>query len=190
MRVLAGLALGLAVFLSAPALPAWAEMVNYRWVTAGEGEPSDYLAVIDDDKDSPSYGAILSKIEIGSAGHIPYALAFTDDGTKIWVTLFRSDRIFIFDVASDPMDPQLAQVIDNVLELTGFSGPYAPSPYDLIPGEMIVKFAVGGDGAGGVGEFTNDGELLAAVVGTEPGLASCCPLLLGSESQDSAQAER
>lgn len=138
------------------------EKVMYLWAlpaTPGEGE--DFLAVIDTDLASPTYGKILSKIRVGSVGNEAHHIGFTDDRTKIWAASLNTDRFFVFDVGTDPKNPKLIKTIDNVKKLTGLSGPHTPY---AIPGRILVSMASGpdGKGPGGLAEFTNDGQFVAS----------------------------
>ena len=138
------------------------EKVMYLWAlpsTPGEGE--DFLAVIDVSLASPTYGKILKKILVGSTGNEAHHVGYTDDRTKIWAASLNSDRLFIFDVGADPMNPKLIKVIENVAQLTGLSGPHTPY---AIPGRILVSMASGpdGKGAGGIAEFTNDGQFITS----------------------------
>src|SRR6267143_7008145 len=142
------------------------EKVMYLWAlpaTPGQGE--DFLAVIDVNLASATYGKILKKIPVGSKGNEAHHIGYTDDRTKLWAASLNSDRFFVFDVATDPMSPKLVKVIDNVPKLTGLSGPHTPY---AIPGRILVSMASGPDGTGpgGVAEFTNDGEFVASHAAT------------------------
>lgn len=138
------------------------EKVMYLWAlpaSAGAGE--DFLAVIDVSLASATYGKILKKIPVGSAGNEAHHIGFTDDRTKIWAASLNTSRMFIFDVGEDPMSPKLVKVIDNVPQLTGLTGPHTPY---AIPGRMVISMASGPDGTGpgGLAEFTNDGRFVAS----------------------------
>ncbi len=137
------------------------EKVMYLWTLPATGTGSDFLSVIDANLASPTYGTILKRIEVGSSGNEAHHMGFTDDRTRIWAASLNTSRFFIFDVATDPMHPRLVKTIDDVPRLTGLSGPHTPY---AIPGRMLVSMASGpdGTGAGGLAEFTNDGEFVAS----------------------------
>jgi len=142
------------------------ETVMYLWAlpaTPGQGE--DFLAVIDVNLASATYGKILKRIPVGSKGNEAHHIGYTDDRTKLWAASLNSDRFFIFDVATDPMNPKLIKVIDNVAKLTGLSGPHTPY---AIPGRILVSMASGpdGTGSGGLAEFTNEGRFIASHAAT------------------------
>ena len=100
----------------------------YRWVDAATGEASDYLAVIEATNGSPNYGKVVYKAVVGSLGNAPSAVGYTDDGTRVWVTGFSTNRAYIFDVETDYAKPRLIRTIDDLVEQTGFSGPLGPWP--------------------------------------------------------------
>ena len=138
------------------------EKVMYLWtLPAKAGGGPDYLAVIDVNLASPTYGRVLKKVMVGSSGNEAHHVGFTDDRTKIWAASLNTSRMFIFDVGADPMNPKLIRTIDNVPRLTGLSGPHTPY---AIPGRILVSMASGpdGTGAGGISEFTNEGEFIAS----------------------------
>jgi selenium-binding protein 1 len=137
------------------------EKVMYLWALPTDPTGQDFLAVIDVHLASPTYGKILKKIEVGSAGNEAHHIGYTDDRAKLWAASLNSNRFFIFDVASDPMHPKLIRTIDNVAQLTELSGPHTPY---AIPGRMLISMASGPDGTGpgGLAEFTNDGEFVAS----------------------------
>ena len=136
------------------------EKVMYLW-TQPVGPGADYVSVIDVNLASPTYGRILKKVEVGSAGNEAHHIGFTDDRTKIWAASLSTSRFFIFDVGTDSMNPKLVRTIDDVPRLAGLSGPH--TPYAL-PGRMLIAMASGPDGTGpgGLAEFTNDGEFVAS----------------------------
>jgi selenium-binding protein 1 len=143
--------------LSAP------EKVMYVWVLPATADTTapDYLSVIDANLASATYGHILRKVEVGSAGNEAHHVGYTDDRTKIWAAALNTSRLFIFDIASDPMNPRLVRTIEDVPKLTRLSGPHTPY---AIPGRMLISMASGPDGTGpgGIAEFTNDGEFIAS----------------------------
>jgi selenium-binding protein 1 len=142
------------------------EKVMYLWTLPAKanGGP-DYLAVIDLNLASPTYGKILRRVKVGSSGNEAHHMGYTDDRTKVWAASLNSNRFFIFDVGADPMNPKLVRTIDNVARTTGLTGPHTPY---AIPGRVLVSMASGPDGAGpgGLAEFTNEGEFVTSHAAT------------------------
>jgi methanethiol oxidase len=91
------------------------EKVMYLWAlpAVADGGP-DFLAVIDVNLASPTYGSILKKIPVGSSGNEAHHIGYSDDRTKIWAASLNSNRLFIFDV-SDVMNPVLKRTVDDVV---------------------------------------------------------------------------
>jgi selenium-binding protein 1 len=136
------------------------EKVMYLW-TLPVGQGSDYLSVIDVNIASATYGKILKRVEVGSVGNEAHHMGYTDDRSKIWAASLNTSRFFIFDVKTDPANPRLVRVVDDVPKVTGLSGPHTPY---AIPGRILVSMASGPDGTGpgGIAEFTNDGDFIAS----------------------------
>jgi selenium-binding protein 1 len=140
------------------------EKVLYVWCVDADGKDNDFLAVIDVEKGSKTYGKIAYQLDLGTKGNEPHHFGFTDDRTHIWgLTLF-SNRIFLIDVASDPARPKIIKTLDgaDVASKTGLASPH--TAYAL-PGRMLVSFLSGKDGGlpAGLAEFTNDGQFIRAL---------------------------
>jgi selenium-binding protein 1 len=99
------------------------------------------------------------QLDLGSSGNETHHFGFTDDRTHIWGCSLFSSRIFIIDVASNPAQPKLEKVIEDIPDQTGLAGPH--SPYAL-PGRMLLSFLSGKDGGlpAGLAEFKNDGTFI------------------------------
>jgi selenium-binding protein 1 len=135
------------------------EKYLYVFCLDAQAKNHDFLAVIDVDMDSPSYGKLIYQLDLGSSGNETHHFGFTDDRTHIWGCSLFSSRLFLIDVASNPAKPRLVKVLEDVPGKTGLTGPH--SPY-AIPGRMLVSFLGGKDGGlpAGLAEFTNDGEFI------------------------------
>jgi selenium-binding protein 1 len=133
------------------------EKVLYVFCVDADAKDNDFLAVIDVQPESKTYGTIIHQLDLGSAGNETHHFGFTDDRTHIWGCSLISSKIFIINVADDPARPKLVKVLEDVPEKAGLSGPH--SPYAL-PGRMLVSFLSGKDGGlpAGLAEFTNDGK--------------------------------
>ena len=144
------------------------EKALYLWTLSADPQRPDYLSVIDVNIASRTYGKILEKVPVASLGNEAHHMGFTDDRAKIWAASLNTNRLFIFDVLTDPMHPRLIRTIDDVARLTGLSGSHTPY---AIPGRILISMASGPDGTGpgGLAEFTNDGEFVASYrVGNHP----------------------
>jgi selenium-binding protein 1 len=111
---------------------------------------------------SPTYGRVLTTLDLGSPGNEPHHMGYTDDRTKIWAGTLLSKKLFILDVATDPARPAIVKTIEDITALTGLHGPHT---YYALPGRMLLTFLSSADGAppGGLAEFTNDGTLIRVI---------------------------
>jgi selenium-binding protein 1 len=137
---------------------------KYLYVTCVDADAgdNDFVAVVDVDIDSPSYGRIARTLDLGSKGNETHHWGFTDDRTHIWAGGLLSSRIWIIDVATDPARPRVEKVLDDVPKVTGLSGPHT---YYALPGRMLIKFLGSADGGlpAGMAEFTNDGRFIRRI---------------------------
>jgi selenium-binding protein 1 len=135
------------------------EKFLYVFCVDADAKDHDFLAVIDVNVDSPTYGKLIYKLDVGSSGNETHHFGFTDDRTHIWGCSLFSSKLFLIDVASNPAKPALVKVVNDVTEQTGLSGPH--SPYAL-PGRMLFSFLGSKDGGlpAGLAEFTNDGKFI------------------------------
>ena len=131
----------------------------YVFCVDADAKDHDFLAVIDVDSKSPTYGKITYQLDLGSAGNETHHFGFTDDRTHIWGCSLFSSRVFMIDVASNPAQPKLVKIIEDIPAKVGLTGPH--SPYAL-PGRMLLSFLAGKDGGvpAGLAEFTNEGEFI------------------------------
>jgi len=151
--------------LAEPCLSPYVKRLNapekylYVYSVDADAKDHDFLAVIDVNLASSTYGKVLTTVDLGSAGNEPHHMGFTDDRTKIWAGTLLSKRLFIMDVAADPARPAIVKTIDDITALTGLHGPHT---YYALPGRMLITFLSSADGnpPGGIAEFTNDGQLI------------------------------
>jgi selenium-binding protein 1 len=165
---LIGLAAGLLCLASASAETCLSPFVKrldrpekylYVFCVDADAKDNDFLAVIDVDRASPKFGTVLYQLDLGSSGNETHHFGFTDDRTHIWGCSLFSSRIFVIDVASNPAQPKLVKVLNDVPDKTGLSGPH--SPYAL-PGRMLLSFLGSKDGGtpAGLAEYNNDGTFI------------------------------
>jgi methanethiol oxidase len=127
-----------------------------------DAKDHDFLAVVDVDRSSDRFGKILYQLDLGSSGNETHHFCFTDDRTHIWGCSLFSSRVFVIDVASNPAQPKVVKVLEDIPEKVGLTGPH--SPYAL-PGRMLLSFLGGKDGGlpAGLAEFRNDGEFIRRI---------------------------
>lgn len=129
-RAILGAACALAVTSVAPAAP-------YLYAWASHSEPADggFLAVIDVDPASATYGELVSTAPTGtnggSAHHIEYEMP---DGTTLFANDWGTANNFVIDLA-DPRRPRIAATFDRAGDFS-----YAHSFARLPNGNVVATF--------------------------------------------------
>jgi selenium-binding protein 1 len=138
------------------------EKYLYLFCVDADARDNDFVAVIDVDADSATYGTIRHTLDLGSRGNETHHWGYTDDRTRIWAGGLLSSRIWILDVATDPARPRIEKVLERVPAETGLSGPHT---YYALPGRMLLSFLGAADGGlpTGLAEFTNDGKFIRRI---------------------------
>src|SRR5262245_60767780 len=139
-----------------------AEKYLYVYCVDADAKDNDFLAVIDTQKDSPTFSKVIHQLDLGSKGNETHHFGYTDDRTMIWgLTLF-SNRVFLIDVATDPARPKLVKTIEDIGAPAGLKSPH--SAYAL-PGRMLISFLSGKDGTvpTGLAVFTNEGKFVEKI---------------------------
>src|SRR5205823_1750191 len=89
------------------------EKYLYVFCVDADAKDHDFLAVIDVDSDSAKYGQLIYQLDLGSSGNETHHFGFTDDRTHIWGCSLFSSRLFLIDVASDPVKPELNRMVTS-----------------------------------------------------------------------------
>lgn len=136
-----------------------AQQSNFLFVWAWDSDEmdSDFLAVVDADPRSESYGTILSTTATGLAGWAHHTNHFMPEGGELLANSFRAGQTFRFDL-SDPTAPRIAGSFGN-------AGPYTyPHSFIRLPnGNILATFHNKGEGnqeAGGLVELDPQGNML------------------------------
>lgn len=145
---------------------------SYLFAFAGaddlEGGGSDFLAVIDADSLSPSYGRIVGTAPIHAIGTMPHHMELTMPPAGEWLFAngFMSGRTFLFDLAN-PLAPRLASTIDSV---PGFVKPH--SFWRLPDGNVLATLQYGDGHApgnpGGLVVFSPKGRVVRSASAADP----------------------
>src|SRR5205809_5572542 len=77
------------------------EKYLYVFCVDADAKDNDFLAVIDVDLESSSYGKVLNQLDLGSAGNETHHFGYTDDRTHIWGCSLFSNRVFVINVADN-----------------------------------------------------------------------------------------
>jgi hypothetical protein len=124
------------------------------WAGDAAHKSPDFIAVVDFDPHSPTYGKVLSTIPIpgpGGIGNEPHHVGLSSDGKTLALggllsVLRAQDQVFFFDV-SDPRDPVFlssnnpphASIADEIdgLDKGGFLATFMGSPDGANPGRLV-----------------------------------------------------
>src|SRR5437868_11137244 len=98
------------------------EKYLYLFCVDADAKDNDFVAVIDVDADSPTFGTLTYTLDLGSKGNETHHWGYTDDRTRIWAGGLLSSRIWILDVATDPAKPRIEKVLEGVPREPGLSG--------------------------------------------------------------------
>ncbi len=126
----------------------------------GIAEP-DFLAVVDVNPDSDAYGQVTHKTLMPNVGdelhHYGWQVCSSAchsnlQRANLVVPGFRSSRLHIVDVASDPRKPQIHKVIepDELIKKTGYT---APHTVHCMPGGIITISMLGDKDGNAPGGF-------------------------------------
>jgi selenium-binding protein 1 len=135
----------------------------YVWTLGveGLGDGSDKLVTVDVNPKSKSYGKVIHSASTGQRVEAHH-MGFTDDRRHIWAGGLADNRIWVFDIASNPAKPKIVQTITDLGDKSGFLGPHT---YYAMPGRMLVQALSNTRDKGGVtgmALFNNQGKFIAA----------------------------
>jgi len=135
----------------------------YVWALGveGLGDGSDKLVTVDVNPKSKSYGKVLHSVSTGARAEAHH-MGFTDDRRHIWAGGLSENRIWVFDIATDPAKPKLVRTIGDLGDKSGYLGPHT---YYALPGRMLVQALSNTKDKGGVTGmvmYNNKGKHLAS----------------------------
>lgn len=141
----------------------------YVWAGDLDQNPdhTDFLAVLDTDPNSSSYGEVLGSEPVGAVGTNPHHTEpLVPMGTALFANGFDAGRTFLFDL-SEPERPNLSGELDPV---PGLEFPH--SFIRLDDGELIATMQYG-DGSipgnpGGLARFDSEANLVAVASAADP----------------------
>ncbi len=134
----------------------------YVWTLGveGVGDEQDKLVTIDVNPKSENYGTIINSLSVGGRNEAHHS-GFTDDRKYLWAAGLDSNKIFIFDVHTDPAKPTLSNTIKDFVSASG--GVVGPHTTYALPGRMLVTGLSNNKDHGGrtaMVEYTNSGKFL------------------------------
>ena len=135
----------------------------YVWTLGEEGlgDEQDKMVTIDVNPDSPGYSKVINTLSVGGRNEAHHS-GFTDDRRYLWAGGLDSNKIFIFDVHTDPAKPTLYQTIDNFVKASG--GVVGPHTFYALAGKMMITGLSNNVDHGGrtaMVEYSNSGDYIA-----------------------------
>jgi selenium-binding protein 1 len=100
----------------------------------GLGDGSDKLVTIGANPQSSDYGKVINSVSVGERGEAHH-MGFTDDRKQLWAGSLDSNRIYVFDVGTDPSHPKLVKTIADHGKTTKYLGPHT---FYALPGRMLI----------------------------------------------------
>ncbi len=134
----------------------------YVWTLGmeGLGDGQDKLVTVDTNPKSENYGKVVASLSVGGRNEAHHS-GFTDDRRYLWAGALDTNKIFIFDVHTNPAKPTLHKVITDFVAKSG--GVVGPHTTYALPGRMIVTGLSNNKDHGGrtgMVEYTNAGEYI------------------------------
>ncbi len=135
----------------------------YVWTLGmeGLGDEQDKLVTVDVNPGSESYGKVINSLSVGGRNEGHHS-GFTDDRKYLWAAGLDTNKIFIFDVHSDPAKPTLHKTITSFVAKSG--GVVGPHTTYALPGRMMITGLSNNKDHGGrtaLVEYTNEGEYIS-----------------------------
>ncbi|MBT5965689.1 MAG: selenium-binding protein, partial [Gammaproteobacteria bacterium] len=132
----------------------------YVWTLGmqGVGDEQDKLVTVDVNPKSAKYGKVINSLSVGGRNEAHHS-GFTDDRKYLWAGGLDTNKIFIFDVHTDPAKPKLHKVITDFVAKSG--GVVGPHTTYALPGRMLITGLSNNKDHGGrtaLVEYSNSGE--------------------------------
>jgi selenium-binding protein 1 len=132
----------------------------YVWTLGSEGlgDEQDKLVTVDVRPDSKTYGKVLHSLSVGGRNEAHHS-GLTDDRLYLWAGGLDTNKIFVFDVHTDPAKPRLHQTIDDFVAKSG--GVVGPHTHYALPGRMLITGLSNNKDHGGrtaLVEYSNSGD--------------------------------
>ncbi len=135
----------------------------YIWTLGmkGVGDEQDKLVTVAVNPSSAEYGKVVHTLSVGGRNEAHHS-GLTDDRHFLWAGGLDTNKIFVFDVHTDPAKPALAKTIDTFVTDSG--GIVGPHTMYALPGRMMITGLSNNKDHGGrtaLVEYTNDGKYVA-----------------------------
>ena len=134
----------------------------YVWTLGmpGVGDEQDKLVTVAVNPESDNYGKVVDSLSVGGRNEAHHS-GFTDDRRYLWAGGLDTNKIFIFDVHSNPGKPTLHKVITDFVSKSG--GVVGPHTTYALPGRMMITGLSNNkdhSGRTALVEYTNNGEYI------------------------------
>jgi len=92
----------------------------YVWTLGveGLGDEQDKLVTVAVNPNSKDYGKVINSLSVGGRNEAHHS-GFTDDRKYLWAGGLDTNKIFIFDVHTDPAKPTLTKLITDFISNGG-----------------------------------------------------------------------
>ena len=135
----------------------------YVWTLGmeGLGDEQDKLVTVDVNPASVTYSKVINSLSVGGRNEAHHS-GFTDDRKYLWAGGLDTNKIFIFDVHTDPAKPTLHKTISTFVAKSG--GVVGPHTTYALPGRMMITGLSNNKDHGGrtaLVEYTNAGDYVA-----------------------------
>ena len=135
----------------------------YVWTLGmeGLGDEQDKLVTIDVNPTSATFGKVVHSLSVGGRNEAHHS-GLTDDRHYLWAGGLDTNKIFIFDIHSDPARPKLHRAISDFTASSG--GVVGPHTHYALPGRMLITGLSNNRDHGGrtaMVEYSNEGKYLA-----------------------------
>ena len=135
----------------------------YVWTLGAEGvgDEQDKLVTVDARPGSGTFGQVISSLSVGGRNEAHHS-GLTDDRLYLWAGGLDTNKIFVFDIHSDPAKPRLHQTISDFVSKSG--GVVGPHTYYALPGRMMITGLSNNKDHGGrtaLVEYSNEGHHIA-----------------------------
>jgi methanethiol oxidase len=142
--------------------PDQREALLYVWTSDADQKDPDFLTTIDVNAKSPSYGKIIATTPTSSPANEAHHFGYSVNADRIFAGGLFSNRLFIYDVASDPKHPKLLKTVPDLAASTGYSGPHT---FYAVPGGVLIAMLGSKDGGapGALVQLDNDGNFVKAM---------------------------
>ena len=153
----------------------------FIWTADADEQDSDFVAVLDANPASESYGDVLRTVEVGYPARAHHSEHRMPEDDQLFVNGYSSGRSYVIDL-SDPLDPKLAASFTSIDQYS------YPHSFERLPnGNVLATFqnALGEtESTGGIVELTPRGEFVRSASAVVEGMPEIRPYSLVPRPDD------